>query len=114
MHGRQPGAPALMAAVLLLMVEPHLLVVMRDRAENLPLTNRPYFDNVSMRNTTTVQVGAHAYLTCYVGNLGNRSVSWIRSRDNHILTVDKETFISDNRFVSLNRPPSTVWTLQIR
>ena len=37
----------------------------------------------------------------YVGNnghLNNKSVSWVRSKDNHILTVDRETFISGKFF----------------
>ena len=33
-------------------------------------------------------------LTLKVFNLNNKSVSWVRAKDNHILTVDRETFIS--------------------
>ena len=44
-----------------------------------------------------------AYLPCEVFNLANKSVSWVRARDNHILTVDRETFISDQRFLSTHR-----------
>ena len=32
----------------------------------------------------------------------DHQVSWLRERDRHILTVDRETFISDRRFVSLH------------
>ena len=39
---------------------------------------------------------------CEVHNLSNKSVSWLRERDRHILTVDRETFISDRRFVALH------------
>ena len=35
-----------------------------------------------------------------VYNMANLSVSWIRRRDSHILTVDTETFISDPRFAA--------------
>ena len=33
-------------------------------------------------------------LALKVFNLNNKSVSWVRAKDNHILTVDRETFIS--------------------
>ena len=35
-----------------------------------------------------------------LGDLNNLSVSWVRGRDSHIRTVDRDTFISDNRFIS--------------
>ena len=43
------------------------------------------------------QLGSVAYLECSIRNLGNMSMAWVRMRDSHILTVDTETFISDNR-----------------
>ena len=57
----------------------------------------PYFDSSVSSNVTT-QLGKHAYLPCKVKQLGNKSVSWIRRRDAHILTVDRDTFIADDRF----------------
>lgn len=57
----------------------------------------PYFDTSTTTNITT-QLGTHAYLPCKVKQLGNKSVSWIRRRDAHILTVDRYTFIADDRF----------------
>ena len=41
-------------------------------------------------------------LTNQVYNLNNNTVSWLREADRHILTVGKETFISDRRFVALH------------
>ncbi len=41
-------------------------------------------------------------------------VSWIRQRDSHILTVDRMTFISDDRFQILNGEKKNAWTLRIR
>lgn len=63
----------------------------------------PYFDPSTTTNITT-QLGTHAYLPCKVKQLGNKSVSWIRRRDAHILTVDRYTFIADDRFqvISVN------------
>ena len=62
--------------------------------------NKPFF-NPSSSAVILAQVGSIAYLTCEVYNLNNLSVSWVRGRDSHILTVDRETFIFDNRFISI-------------
>lgn len=64
--------------------------------------NEPFF-NHSSDVVFTAQEGGTAYLACEVFNLNNKSVSWVRGRDNHILTVDRETFISDSRFISMHR-----------
>ena len=64
--------------------------------------NKPFF-NPSSSAVILAQVGSIAYLTCEVYNLNNLSVSWVRGRDSHILTVDRETFISDNRFISIHK-----------
>ena len=74
-------------------------------SNSLPLNdflglNKPFF-NLSSESVIRTQVGSVAYLTCEVYNLNNLSVSWVRGRDSHILTVDRETFISDNRFISI-------------
>ena len=42
-----------------------------------------------------------------------RTLSWVRVRDGHILTVDHETFISDPRFSSLPLQQNNIWTLQV-
>lgn len=51
----------------------------------------------------------------------NKSVSWVRVRDDHILTVDRVTFIADERFNAFHTRPTTIagqqptgWTLQIK
>ena len=43
------------------------------------------------------QLGSAAYLECSINNLSNMSMAWVRMRDTHILTVDRETFIQDRR-----------------
>ncbi|XP_071545632.1 lachesin-like [Panulirus ornatus] len=73
----------------------------------------PHFHPTSPTNITT-QLGAHAYLPCRIKNLGNKSVSWIRNRDSHILTVDRYTFIADERFTAWHEAPTQTWTLQVR
>ena len=46
--------------------------------------------------------------------LNNESVSWVRGRDSHILTVDSEVFISDDRFHSQIQKLSNLWILKVR
>lgn len=41
-------------------------------------------------------------------------VSWIRRRDAHILTVDRYTFIADERFQAFLVEATDTWTLQIK
>lgn len=73
----------------------------------------PYFDPTTTTNITT-QLGTHAYLPCRVKQLGNKSVSWIRRRDAHILTVDRYTFIADDRFQAFLVEATDTWTLQVK
>ncbi|XP_046678163.1 uncharacterized protein LOC124366015 isoform X1 [Homalodisca vitripennis] len=74
----------------------------------------PYFDPATSNNITT-QLGTHAYLPCKIKQLGNKSeVSWVRKRDSHILTVDRYTFIADERFQAFLVEATDTWTLQIK
>lgn len=73
----------------------------------------PYFDPATPNNITT-QLGTHAYLPCKVRQLSNKSVSWIRRRDAHILTVDRFTFIADERFQAFLVEATDTWTLQVK
>ncbi|XP_068082347.1 zwei Ig domain protein zig-8 [Anabrus simplex] len=78
-----------------------------------PGRNDPYFDAMTPRNVTAL-VGKSAYLTCRVRNLGNKTVSWIRHRDIHILTVGGYTYTSDQRFQANHHRDNEEWTLQIK
>lgn len=73
----------------------------------------PYFDAMTPRNVTAL-VGKSAYLSCRVRNLGNKTVSWIRHRDIHILTVGSYTYTSDQRFQANHHAETDEWTLQIK
>ncbi|CAH2009768.1 unnamed protein product [Acanthoscelides obtectus] len=73
----------------------------------------PYFDPSTTTNITT-QLGTHAYIPCKIKQLGNKSVSWIRRRDAHILTVDRYTFIADDRFQAFFVEATDTWTLQVK
>ena len=39
---------------------------------------------------------------------------WVRIRDKHILAIDRETYISDDRFFILKPTNKNAWTLRIR
>ena len=58
--------------------------------------------------------GKSAYLSCRVRSLGNKTVSWIRHRDIHILTVGSYTYTSDQRFQATHHKENDEWTLQIK
>lgn len=74
---------------------------------------RPRFDNSTDRNVTA-QLGKSAFLHCRIRQLGDRTVSWVRQRDLHILTVGTYTYTSDQRFHSIHLEGSEDWTLEIR
>ncbi|XP_021967484.1 opioid-binding protein/cell adhesion molecule homolog [Folsomia candida] len=62
----------------------------------------------------TVPLGDTAFLRCKVRNLGERSISWIRRRDWHILSAGKQIYTSDERFQVLHSDGSDEWTLQVK
>ncbi|XP_049871969.1 lachesin-like [Pectinophora gossypiella] len=118
MSARAPRLHALAAALLL---AAHLFKVLscgeaggaRVRKRYVGLYTGPYFDPAAPNNITT-QLGTHAYLPCKVRQLSNKSVSWIRRRDAHILTVDRFTFIADERFQAFLVEATDTWTLQVK
>ncbi|XP_038211211.1 zwei Ig domain protein zig-8-like isoform X2 [Zerene cesonia] len=73
----------------------------------------PYFDVAYSKNVTAL-VGKTAQLNCRVHNLGNRTVSWIRHRDIHLLTSGRMTYTSDQRFISVHNPHTEDWILKVR
>ncbi|XP_021934398.1 zwei Ig domain protein zig-8 [Zootermopsis nevadensis] len=85
-----------------------------DFLQELPTPGTgPHFDT-SVPNNLTGLVGKTAYLNCRVKNLGNRTVSWVRHRDIHLLTVGRYTYTSDQRFEAIHSPHTEDWTLRIR
>jgi hypothetical protein len=73
----------------------------------------PFFVMSSPRNVTVLESDA-AFLSCKVQDLGNKTVSWIRVRDLHILTIGRYTFTGDQRFQSLYDKVTQEWTLHIK
>lgn len=74
-------------------------------------TVTPEFETAT--SSISALVGQPVYLPCRVRNLGDRVVSWIRTRDLHILTSGTLTYTSDSRFEVLHTPGSEMWTLRI-
>ncbi|KAL5281390.1 hypothetical protein ACFFRR_005033 [Megaselia abdita] len=73
----------------------------------------PYFDISASRNVTAL-VEKTANLNCRIRNLMNRTVSWIRHRDLHLLTVSEATYTSDQRFTCINNKQTGDWTLKVK
>ncbi|XP_011310736.1 neurotrimin [Fopius arisanus] len=87
-----------------------------DNHEDLelePLDRGPYFDISASQNVTAL-VGKSATLKCRVKNLGDRTVSWVRHRDIHLLTVGVDTYTSDQRFIASHYPRTEDWTLEVK
>jgi len=72
----------------------------------------PNFDT-EMRQDVVALEGKNAYLTCRVFDRGNKTVSWIRHHDLHILTVGRYTYTADMRYHSIYNGGRDEWTLQI-
>ncbi|KFB46215.1 AGAP007759-PA-like protein [Anopheles sinensis] len=73
----------------------------------------PYFDFDVPRNVTT-RVGQTAFINCRVEQMGDKSVSWIRKRDLHILSAGTAVYTSDERFQVIRSEKAENWTLQIK
>ncbi|XP_054719799.1 fibroblast growth factor receptor-like 1 isoform X2 [Uloborus diversus] len=73
----------------------------------------PSFDNNYPKNVTT-QLGQTVYLHCVVNNLGDKTVSWIRRRDFHVLTVGLDTYTTDDRFEAVHMERNNDWTLKVK
>ncbi|XP_069180517.1 junctional adhesion molecule-like isoform X2 [Procambarus clarkii] len=73
----------------------------------------PYFSSPQPLNITVHQ-DTVAYLPCTVSQLGDKSVSWVRQRDADILTVDRYTFVRDERLTVHFTPDTGTWTLVIK
>ncbi|XP_076335708.1 zwei Ig domain protein zig-8-like [Tachypleus tridentatus] len=73
----------------------------------------PMFGNITVRNVTS-QLGQTAYIHCGVDKLGDKTVSWIRRKDFHVLTVGSDTYITDDRFQAVLTQSEKDWVLQIK
>ncbi|XP_033149039.1 zwei Ig domain protein zig-8 [Drosophila busckii] len=74
----------------------------------------PIFDFGMPRNITGRTGHTEAIIKCRVDSLHDKSVSWIRKRDLHILTVGTATYTSDKRFQVSESKDSREWTLHVK
>ncbi|TMW48529.1 hypothetical protein DOY81_006399, partial [Sarcophaga bullata] len=74
----------------------------------------PIFDFGMPRNITARTGHTEAVIKCRVDRLDDKSVSWIRKRDLHILTVGTATYTSDKRFQVTESKDSREWTLHVK
>ncbi|KAM7352137.1 defective proboscis extension response 2 [Cochliomyia hominivorax] len=84
-----------------------------SQEEQFPKVPQPYFDLTMPRNITA-RAGQIAAINCRVENLGDKSVSWIRKRDLHILTAGILTYTSDERFKVTRTSDRKQWSLHIK
>ncbi|CAL4115857.1 unnamed protein product [Meganyctiphanes norvegica] len=79
-----------------------------------PTVPGPIFDPSPPRNVTAFK-DDNAFLHCIVHNLSDKTVSWIREKDLHILTVGPYTYTADDRFsVIQNQEDAASWVLKIK
>ncbi|XP_066981548.1 neurotrimin-like [Macrobrachium rosenbergii] len=79
--------------------------------KDIPLSG-PTIDGNFTKNVTS-RPGSTAVLNCRIKYLGGKTVSWMRSRDLHLLTVGRFTYTSDQRFQALHQIGSDDWLLKI-
>ncbi|KAH8392370.1 hypothetical protein KR215_006890 [Drosophila sulfurigaster] len=72
--------------------------VASQETETDSVHSMPIFDFGMPRNITGRTGHTEAIIKCRVDSLHDKSVSWIRKRDLHILTVGTATYTSDKRF----------------
>ncbi|KAF5299297.1 hypothetical protein FQA39_LY02470 [Lamprigera yunnana] len=73
----------------------------------------PEFDDLPLKEIQA-RTGQTVLLPCTVRNLGDKVVSWIRTKDLHILTSATVTFSADNRFESVSSSQTNFWGLRVR
>ena len=72
----------------------------------------PVFDPQHSADVTAI-LGKTALLNCRVSGVANRTVSWIRHKDTHLLTAGRYTYTSDMRFRAIHKVMSEDYLLQI-
>lgn len=90
----------------------------RDMSVGDDVKDEPFFEQregVRSPQNVSALIGKTAFLSCIVRNLGKaKSVTWIRHRDVHILTVGQYTYTTDQRFLARHNPTTDEWTLVIK
>ncbi|XP_065205874.1 zwei Ig domain protein zig-8-like [Planococcus citri] len=94
-------------------VTTEILAAMNELEATFPPLQPAYFIT---KNSTVImaQTGSIARIPCVVKNLGEATVSWIRRKDYHLLTVGLTSYTVDERYQPVHYQNSEDWTLQIR
>ncbi|XP_063876558.1 hemicentin-2-like isoform X1 [Scylla paramamosain] len=87
-------------------------LLLGESEPTLPPPPPPQLDP-SHSTDVTALADRPAILNCRVHNINNKTVSWIRHRDIHLLTVGRYTYTSDQRFRALHEEDSDDWLLKI-
>ncbi|KAH8413055.1 hypothetical protein KR009_007777, partial [Drosophila setifemur] len=87
---------------------------METEMDPAPEHSLPIFDFGMPRNITGRTGHTEAIIKCRVDSLHDKSVSWIRKRDLHILTVGTATYTTDKRFQVTESKDSRDWTLHVK
>ncbi|XP_045108287.1 leucine-rich repeats and immunoglobulin-like domains protein 2 [Portunus trituberculatus] len=94
------------------LLPPSTTLVGPAEVEEVRLEDRAFF--LQPNNTETrVQVGAPVILHCPAHDVGDNTVSWIRRRDYHLLTVGDTSYTSDERFQVRYVKQEKDWQLHI-
>ncbi|XP_062128278.1 uncharacterized protein LOC133840452 [Drosophila sulfurigaster albostrigata] len=93
---------------------PDGFAVASQETETDSVHSMPIFDFGMPRNITGRTGHTEAIIKCRVDSLHDKSVSWIRKRDLHILTVGTATYTSDKRFQVTESKDAREWTLHVK
>ena len=74
----------------------------------------PTIQKTSSHWTVWSVCGEDIRLSCSISNLGNRTVSWVRYRDIHLLTAGKDSYTDDKRFFAHHSIMTNTWQLRIK
>ncbi|KAB0797487.1 hypothetical protein PPYR_08480 [Photinus pyralis] len=102
--------------IVLLVISPALSGYTWNKTSTKATNHRiptPEFDDLLIREIQA-KTGQTVLLPCTVRNLGDKVVSWIRTKDLHILTSGELTFSADNRFESVSSIQTNFWGLRVR
>merc|ERR1719318_312303 len=65
--------------------------------DSVPQSTHPQFVYSESANVTAI-LHDTAHLRCRVKGVGNKTVAWIKHKDNHLLTAGRYIYTSDKRF----------------
>lgn len=94
----------------------HTKIYSRNRNETRDKI--PYFDDNndgagSNGSSITVMRGENAYLVCFVRNLDNNSISWLRHSNINLLSVGAFKYAQDPRYQIFHNSQNDTWTLKV-